>query len=190
MHPVARARLVLARRPWIHWATTITLAGAVAFVVQDRLTEVERARDAWGRTTTVYVASRAHEPGDALAVHPAEVPEAMVPSAAITDHAEGATVRQRMAQGEIVTDVDLVARPGLAAGAPAGTVVVAVAGDPARYLPIGSQVQISADGMIVADTATVTGVVDDVAFVAVDRSVAAAVAAAEQAGLATILLVP
>ena len=191
MHVVARARLVLARRPWIHWTATIALAAGAGSVMQARMNDVERARDAWGSTLTVYVASRAHEPGDPLTVHRAEVPRAIVPDSAITDGAAGTRVRQRVAKGEIVTDVDVTSRPGPASGAPPGTVVVAVAADAAAgYVPIGSRVQVSADGVIIADTATVTDASDDLVFVAVDRSVGATVAAAERSGLATILLVP
>ncbi len=190
MHVVARARLVLARRPWIHWTATIALAAGAGSVMQARLAEVERARDAWGSSVSVYVASRSHEPGDPLVVHRVEVPRAIVPDSAITQGAAGTRVRQRVAKGEIVTDVDVASRPGPASGAPSGTVVVAVAGGAGSYAPIGSQVQISADGVVIADTATVTDATDGLVFVAVDRSVGATVAAAERSGLATILLVP
>jgi len=152
MHAVARARLVLARRPWIHWVATAVLATGAGLVMQARLTDVERARAAWGDTVAVYVASRSHEPGDPLTAHRVEMPKAIVPDSAITDSAVGTRVRQRVATGEIVTDVDVASRPGPASGAPVGTVVVAVAvaGGGAGYVPIGSHVQISADGVVLS----------------------------------------
>ena len=52
MHVVARARLVLARRPWVYWAVVAALASALAVTVDARLTSLDEARRNWGSTRT------------------------------------------------------------------------------------------------------------------------------------------
>jgi hypothetical protein len=68
--------------------------------------------------------------------------------------------------------------------------VVALSDPLARDVTIGLAVQVSADGLVVADDATVTAVVDDVVFVAVRERDGPSVAAAAQQGLASLLYLP
>ena len=44
MHVAARARLVLARRPWIYWAVVAALATIAAIAVQGQLASIEAER--------------------------------------------------------------------------------------------------------------------------------------------------
>lgn len=190
MHVAARARLVLARRPWLYWALVIVSAAVVASTVHSQLAAVDQARSEWGATRTVVVASRSLEPGDRVDVERIEVPVAFVPPAALDELPVDASLRQRVGAGEILTEVDVSTRPGPAARAPVGTVVVAISDPLARHVPLGSAVQIAADGLLLAERATVTDAIDDVVFVAVAPAVAAAVAAAAHQGLTTVLLIP
>lgn len=190
MHVAARARLVLARRPWLYWAIVAALTAAVVVTTRNELATVERARAEWGSTQSVLVATRTLEPGDPIETERIDVPVAMAPSAALDDMPHDAILRQRVGAGEILTEVDIAPRPGPAALAPVGTIVVAIADPLARYVPLGASVQIAADGLLIAERATVTDATDDVMFLAVEPGVAPAVAAAAEQGLAVILILP
>ena len=67
MHAAARARLVLARRPWLYWAAVLLLAGATATVLAAAGGAIDDARRAWGETRRVIVATADLAPGDPLA---------------------------------------------------------------------------------------------------------------------------
>jgi hypothetical protein len=69
-------------------------------------------------------------------------------------------------------------------------VVVALADPLGRDVAIGLEVQIAADGIVLAGTATIVEVVDDVVFVAVAAGDGAVVAAAAQRGIASLLYLP
>jgi hypothetical protein len=190
MHVAARARLVLARRPWIYWLCVATLAALVAMSVDDRLGAIERERNAWGATQTVFVADGPLEPGDAVAARRIELPVAVLPNAALTDLTSEARMRQRAADGEVLTSLDVVARPGPAAGADDGEIVVTVSDPLARNVVVGMDVQVVADGLVLADAGRVVEVIDEVVFVAVHEHQGPIVAAAAQQGLASLLYLP
>lgn len=190
MHVAARARLVLARRPWIYWVVVAALALLVALGVNERIAAIDAARDGWGTTRTVAVATRQLEAGDRLVAHLVELPSAVVPDAALTEIAEGRRVRQRVAPGEVVTRVDVTARPGPASLAEPGTAVVAMSDPLARGIVTGIAVRVVADGLVLAERATVVDVVDEVIFVAVVDHDAPSVAAAARQGIASLLYLP
>ena len=190
MHVAARARLVLARRPWIYWAVVATLAIVAATVVHGEIASIGAERDRWGSTRSVMVARHRLEPGDAVAADLVTLPVAALPSGALETAPTDALIRQRVAAGEVLTELDLTSRSGPAALAGTGTVVVALSDPLARDVVAGLRVRIVADGLVVAESAEVTGVVDEVIFVAVDDRDAAAVAAAAQRGLASLLYLP
>ena len=190
MHVVARARLVLARRPWVYWAVVAALASALAVTVDARLTSLDEARRNWGSTRTVLVAERPLEPGDPLDVSPVALPVAAIPPGALDDVPVGARLHQRVAVGEVLTELDLTVVAGPAARAPTGTVVVALTDPLGRGVSIGLKVQVAADGLVIAESATVVEVIDDVIFVAVDASAAPTVAVAAQQGIASLLYLP
>ena len=118
------------------------------------------------------------------------LPVAALPDGALDTLADGALVRQRIAAGEILTELDVTARAGPAALAEPGTVVVALSDPLARGVVVGLAVQVSADGVVLADDAVVSGVVDDVVFVAVSEPDGPRVAAAAQQGTASLLFLP
>ena len=190
MHVAARARLVLARRPWIYWAVVAVFAGLAAATVQAHISSVAAERDRWGATRTVLVATGQLEAGDQVAAAPIVLPVAAVPDSALAELPDGAVVRQRVAAGEVLTQLDVTGRAGPASLAEPGTVVVALSDPLARDVAAGLSVQVSADGLVVADDARITGVVDDVVFVAVSERDGPAVAAAAQQGIASLLYLP
>ncbi len=190
MHVAARARLVLARRPWIYWVVVATLAGLAAMAVHAEMTSIAAERDRWGATRTVLVAGHLHQPGDPIVAEATRLPVAALPDGALSELPVGSVVRQRVAAGEVLTELDVTSRAGPAALAEAGTVVVAMSDPLARDVAVGLAVQVAADGLIVAGTAMVTGVVDDVIFVAVDEREGPNVAAAAQQGIASLLYLP
>ena len=190
MHVAARARLVLARRPWIYWAVVAVLAVIAAAAVQGQISSVATERDRWGATRTVLVATEQLEAGDPVVAEPTALPIAALPDSALEELPDGAVVRQRVAVGEVLTRLDVTGRAGPATLAEPGTVVVALSDPLARDLAVGLSVQVSADGLVVAGNARITGVVDDVVFVAVGERDGPEVAAAAQQGIASLLYLP
>jgi len=190
MHVVARARLVLARRPWLYWAIVGALAAVLTTGVHHRLAALERARHDWGVTRSVLVAERTLEPGAAVAVRTVDFPVALVPPGAVSALEPPVELRQRVGEGEVLTELDIDAGSGPAARAAPGTVVVALSDPLSRNVDIGLSVQVAADGLIIAESATVVDTIDDVVFVAVAPSEGPTVAAAAQQGTAALLYLP
>lgn len=190
MHVAARARRFLAQRPWVYWLVVALIATTITLVVRAQLGAVDDARGSWGRTRRVLVADVTLEPGGTVQVTGVELPEAMIPDGALTEWPAGATLRQRVAAGEVLVDIDIGALPGPAALAEPGTAVVALSDPLSRGLTIGLAVQIAADGLVIAEDGVIVGVVDEVVFVAVPHRDAATVAAAAQSGLASLVYLP
>jgi hypothetical protein len=199
MRFVARARHELARRPWIHWCLVAGLSTAAATSVASALAGVDRARESWGATANVLVATHPVPPGTPLAgvVERRSVPVAVVPDGAVAmvdlvDRAGGGAVaRQHLAAGEIVTAADVAPASGPAALAPFGTRVVTVVVQVPTPAAVGDRVAIAADGVELVADAVVVGRLDGAILVAVRTDRAATVAAAAMAptGVA-LLLVP
>jgi len=190
MHVAASARLVLARRPWIYWAVVALFAGLAAAVVQGEINSIAAERDRWGATRTVLVATEQLEAGDTVVAAARVLPVAALPNAALQQLPDGTVVRQRVAAGEVLTELDVTRRSGPAAIAGPGTVVVALTDPLARDVAVGLSVLVSADGVVIAADATITGVADDVVYVAVSERDGPGVAAAAQAGAARLLYLP
>jgi hypothetical protein len=190
MHVAARARLVLARRPWVYWVAVAALAILAAGAVQRETSSIAEERDRWSTTRSVLVASRQLEPGEPVVADFVLLPVAAVAELALTEAPDGAVVRQRVAAGEVITELDIARRAGPAALAEFGEVVIALSDPLARNVAPGLHVQVAADGVLLARSATVTGVVDDVIFVAVASIDAPALAAAARQGIATLLYLP
>jgi len=190
MHVAARARLVLARHPWIYWVVVATLAVLAATAMRSEMASIAAERDSWGATRTVLVASRQLEPGDPIVAELVELPLAALPVDALSEVPETGSVRQRVATGEVLTTLDVTSNVGPASSAEPGTVVVALSDPLARDVVVGLDVQVTADGLVLADAARVTGIVDDVIFVAVSELDGPTVAAAAQQGIASLLYLP
>ena len=125
MNPVARARHVLARRPWLYWSAVLALAALGGWSVAAAAAGVDEARQAWGTTRDVVVATddlapgeRARPGGSPLRPRPAPA----VADAAVTSVPPGATARQHVAAGEVLVDRDVAAPGGPQALIPGGWV--------------------------------------------------------------------
>ncbi len=182
-------RRVLAKRPWIYWLFVSVVALAVAASILDRADRVDAERAAWGETVTVFVADRALAPGDPLSVDAHEVPAGMVPTGRIASP-DGLVARQHVGEGEIVTDVDVVASGGPQAMTPDGWLGVPIVESPNSGARLGDRVQVVSDGVVISGEAIVVGHHDDVTVVAVPAEVAPAVPAAADARSLSLLLIP
>ena len=128
------------------------------------------------------------------------LPDTALPNSALSTLPPGARLRQRVVIGEVLVAADVTDLPGPAAGAPDGTVVVALRTDHDLSTPgtpgapggslVGLAVQVVADGLLLADDATIVDVSTESMFVAVDLDDGPAVAAAERAGVASLLFLP
>src|SRR4051812_48515993 len=104
MNRLARARHVLARRPWLYWLGVAALAAAAAWGAARGGAWVAAAGRGGGASGAVVVAPADLRPGDELAGH-VEVrgrPGPMVPDGALPRVDGGAHARQHVSNGEIL----------------------------------------------------------------------------------------
>lgn len=175
MPMMPRVRRIVARRPWVQWVVVAVLATGVGATVHDAMARVDAARTAWGRTVTVWVATRDVVAGETIAAEPTGVPAAIRPPGAVDDPA-GSIARQAIGAGEIVTALDLVdGEQGLA---PAGWLIAPAHEARPSGAAVGERVQVASDGYVLTDEAVVVGFVDDVTLVAAPADVAAVVSGA------------
>ena len=155
---MSRLRLLLARRPWLHWLVAALCAAVVWWQLAAAHTGLERARAAWGRTRTVWVATAAATAGSAVTATEREYPAAMVPAAAV-DRVSAASVAARdVAMGAVLVAADLVGDTVT----PQGWAVFAVRADDAPSLPAAAEVGVYADGQHLCDGRAVGTVGDHV----------------------------
>ncbi|HUF96963.1 MAG TPA: SAF domain-containing protein [Ilumatobacter sp.] len=188
-----RIRRVLTRRPWLYWIIVVGLAAVLATATRSNLAEVQRERESWGGTTTVWVATADISAGQTVREHAAarHVALAMTPVHAVNDITDlDGVARQRISVGEIITTVDVTATDDQLALVPVGWLAVVVTESPRSGATKGSQVQLTADGVVIADEALVIGEVDGSTLVAVPADVAPLVPMAAQSGTLTLLRVP
>jgi hypothetical protein len=192
MNPVARARHVLARRPWLYWLAVLALAVTAGLVVADAAAGVEAARRSWGTTQPVVVATVDVGHGQLLADH-VEIrmrPEPMVPAGAVAELPSTATARQRIAAGEIVVAHDVATTSGPQALIPDGWRAVPVGELVPSGAAVGDEVAAASGGIVLADEGVVVGLLADGVLVAVPATAAAQVAHAAVTGELTLMLEP
>lgn len=184
MRVMARARRIVARRPWIQWVVVAALALAVAASVTDAMTAVDAERAAWGRSATVWVATADAQAGGPIHATPRAIPRAVRPPGAVGEPVDGATARQAIGRGEIVTRLDVVSDDrGLA---PTGWLVAPLRESLPSGAGVGERVHVVSDGLVLAADAIVIDRIDDVTLVAVPPDVAPLVAASESAVIALL----
>jgi len=159
-HPLVlgvRARRAAAR-PLVRRVAIGLLAVATGLVVTSLVASAEAARDRWGRTRPVVVATRDLSPGDTIKVSDVEVrtlPEAAAGSTALREAPTGAVVSQPVVAGEALVGQRLApdGLSGVAALVPAGQRAVAVPLGPmgAPPLSIGDLVDVLAVVPVAAD---------------------------------------
>ncbi len=152
-HPLVlgvRARRAAAR-PLVRRIAVGVLAVATGLVVTSLVTSAEAARDRWGRTRPVVVATRDLSPGDTIDGSNVEVrwlPEASAGPAALREAPTGAVVSQPVVAGEALVEQRLApdGLSGVAALVPAAQRAVAVPLGPvgAPPLSIGDLVDVLA----------------------------------------------
>jgi hypothetical protein len=192
MNPLARARHVLARRPWLYWLGVAVLAATAAWGAARGAASVDAARRSWGTPRDVVVASADIAPGDALAGH-VELrrrPRPMVPEGALTAIDAAAQARQHVSAGEIVVRADVAATASPQALIPAGWAAVPVSEAVPSGAAVGDRVAAASGGAVVAAAGVVVGRGADAVLVAVPVEQAAAVAAASASGELSLLLQP
>lgn len=138
---LARARTILGRRPWLFWAVVLVIGSVVALRVHGAERAAAAAQHGWGRSRTVWVATRDVAAGGALPAAARSYPAAMVPRTAITHAPDGPAARS-VSAGEVLTE------PDVASGVtpPAGWVVLALPGDHAPVLSAGDAVALFGGG--------------------------------------------
>jgi hypothetical protein len=116
----------------------------------------------------------------------------MVTEAALGPEDAALVARQHIAEGEVVTIVDVGRgdRSGPLGLAPDGWLAVPIVESPASGAAIGDRVRLAGDGMVIAAEAVIVGHHDDVTLVAVPAGVAPLVAAAAESGGLVVLLAP
>jgi hypothetical protein len=192
MSIAARLRLGLARSPWLYWAIVAVLAGTAGLLVMRAASGVDAARQSWGETRQVFVASQTIEAGGPLDGFASrrDVPSPVVPSDAVTDLDADAVARQRIAAGEIVVAHDIAPSAAPQSLIPAGWLAVAVSEPVASGAAVGDAVSVATGGIVVATDGLVVGVVGEALLVAVPADEAAQVAQAASTGDVAVLIHP
>jgi pilus assembly protein CpaB len=137
---VVRARRALAR-PVVRRAAVAVLAIATALTVLAVVNAAGAARDRWGQSRPVVVATRDLAPGEVVdpsAVETRDLPEGVLTDGALAATPEGAVVRQPILAGEPVAERRLAPNglTGAAALVPPGERAVAVPLGPAGAPPV------------------------------------------------------
>jgi Flp pilus assembly protein CpaB len=159
-HPLVlgvRARRAAAR-PQVRRVAVGLLAVVTGLLVTSLVASAEAARDRWGRTRPVVVATRDLSPGDTIEGSDVEVrtlPETAAGSTALREAPTGAVVSQPVVAGEALVGQRLApdGLSGVAALVPAGQRAVAVPLGPmgAPPLSIGDLVDVLAVVPVAAD---------------------------------------
>lgn len=193
-----RARRTFAR-PRVRRVTVVALAVATGLLVAALVGAAERARDRWGATRRVAVATRDLVVGDVVGaddVAVRELPVAAVAGAALDRAPLGAVVRDPVPAGEPLVAARLapLGLRGAAALVPSGHRGVAIALGPAGAPPLGVGDHVDVLDLTApahassAIPAVVVAVSDEVVTVAVATEDAGHVASLATQGLAALAL--
>lgn len=178
---------MVARHPWAYWLTIAVVAGAVAIGTARSSAGVDAARRSWGDQQDVWMASAAIDPGQPILAVRRSVPRAVVPHGAVLVAPDDVVARQRIAAGEIITDLD-VAATGPAGLIPDGWVAFALQATVGDFSP-GDGVRAYAGDQLIAAGVVVDAGESDV-MVAIPGDAAPAMSTAILAGTVTIALTP
>lgn len=156
----------------------VALATLTAANIHRRATALEEARLSWGKTVDVWVASRDLEVGEPVAgnVRRVETPEALVAPSSLTRPV--GTVRQMVDEGTPLTRADVSVRTDELALVPEGWAAVAVIERIGSGAQIGDRVDVTSEGVTIAQGALVIGEVDEATLLAVPAATAAALTSA------------
>lgn len=202
-----RPLLGLRRHPRAWWLVAGTAAAGAGLMVSSLVGRAEAARQAWGETAAVVVATRDLAPGDRLdagALALERRPLAMVPASALTALPERRVAAAAVVEGEVVVAERLAGEgvDGAAALLPPGTRAMAIPADPSLTPPVevGDRVDLvvalaappdgggGQPGFTLVGEAVVVAVTDAAVSVAVPRDDTSRVAVALGAGSVTLAL--
>lgn len=185
-----RLRLLLARRPWMYWSAVCVLALLIGASAASTLAGVDTQRRSWGQTAQVVVANAPITTGMALnpLVRTTAMPIAMVPASAVRELPPGAIALQRIAAGEIVVTGDISLAGGPAALLPVGWLAITVETPDTGLFQLGDHLVVFAFGQVVADSAVVVSVGENIVMIGVANEVAPRVADAANQHLAILAL--
>ena len=202
-----RVGLALRRQPRIWWLLTLGTAAAVGWIVSSIVTEADRTRAAWGRSTVVAVATRDIAAGSPLGADDVDLvkrPLTLVPPGALEELPDGQVAAAAIAAGEVVVTARLapLGLTGLAATLPGGSRAVAIPVEVglAPPLSVGDHVDVlvalapeaagdGPPGFVVAAGALVVAVDEGAVTVAVRAALAPRIAVALGQGAVTLALV-
>ena len=186
---VARLRFEVARRPWIRWLVVIAIAIGAGHIARTAMVDLDRERRQWGDSRVVMVADVAHLPGDRIHAHRVELPLAALPDGAVDELPDLAVAKRHLTEGAVVVASDLTGTTGPASAADDGSGVVAI-GVADSAPQAGARVQVVAEGVVLADAATVVAVSDLTVYVAVPLAAAPIVAEAAHRSTAALVYLP
>lgn len=185
----ARVRRFTARHRWTGVVTPLVI-GIGTFSAVDRLDDAaDDARAGWGEAAPVWIAAAPAGPGEPVVAERRDVPAWLVPDGAADPHRDLsiATARRSVAAGAIITAADIDDRPAPLALVPPGWLVVAIVESPAVGAAVGERVQVVADGIVLAEDATVVEAVDGRTLVAMPAEAAPMTAFAVSQGGVSLL---
>ncbi|MGV3758399.1 MAG: SAF domain-containing protein [Actinomycetota bacterium] len=202
-----RPLLALRRHPRAWWLVTGAAALTAGLLASSVVGRAEAARQAWGETAEVVVATRDLSPGDRLDAGALAIerrPLATVPGSALTELPEGRVAAAAIVEGEVVVAERLAGEglDGVPALLPPGTRAVAIPADPSLTPPVdvGDRVDLvvalaalpegsaSPPGFTLVADALVVAVTESAVSIAVSRDDTSRVAVALGAGSVTLAL--
>ncbi len=202
-----RPGLLLRREPRLWWVLVLSSALAAGWLMSSVVAGAERARLAWGRSTTVLVVEHDLDAGErlgALDVRAVRWPAALVPPGALLEVPAHAVARTALVAGEVVLTARLAPAGlrGVAAALPPGSRAIAIPTEPgtAPPLAVGDRVDVlvalapeaagdGPPGFSVATDALVVALDEAAVTIAVQREVAPRIAVALGQGAVTLALV-
>ncbi|MEP7201327.1 MAG: hypothetical protein ABI894_01900 [Ilumatobacteraceae bacterium] len=185
LHQLAWVRLIVARHPWIYWLSVMVVAGMVGLGVVRAMADIDAARRSWGEKQTVWIASAAIEPGQAISATGRSVPRAVVPIGAVDSAPDGSMARQHIGLGEIIVTSDLSAG-GSVGLIPVGWVGFAVTA-PVAHFSVGDHLNVYSGDQFVG-AGVVIGVGESDLMVAVEADAAPALSTGVLSGTLTLAL--
>lgn len=188
----ARGRRLVARHRSLRWMPVLAASLAVVSSVTAHHRRIDAERRAWGDTVAVWTAAGNLAPGDPLVAQRREVPVALVPDDVFAAEAipDDQVARQHVADGTIITAVDVAAGGGPEALIPIGWRGVPIDEITISGASVGDRVDVVSDGIVVATSALVIRRDGGAMMVAVPADAAPLVALANQSGVALLRIPP
>ncbi len=188
-------RRMVARRPWIYWCVVAMIFAAALLSAHSWAQRVEHERESWGDVVDVLVATADIEPGAPFdgSVARFAYPAALVPVGAVAaddPDVASAISRQRLAPGEVITELDRAAADAPHALIQPGWLAAAVREAVPTGVDVGDRVVVTTEGIVLADDAIVVQSDGEIVLVATAERFAPAIAAAMANGDVALLVKP